>query len=484
MKRFTRFTLDRRAVLRGLAGTAVSLPLLELMQEPGTAHAQPAQPPRRYLVCFAGLSIGNPTLIVPNTVGRDYDVKRSLAPLSTLGNVKNEVSVISELTLPQSGAGGWGGRWHSSSLGPLVCGVRAPGSAAPGNPLGHGNPIAQGVTSDQVVADAIAGGTRFRSLELRVQPEVYRENDGNFGIISYRKDAASGRLQANEPQASPRLAFDSLFTGFSSADPVEAARRKALLEQDKSILDLVRDRAQVLIARVGAADRRRIERHFDEIRELELRIGEIPELPQAGTCATSADPGEDDPVRTVQKGVVEGSIPRYLGYANEEKRARVMSDLVHAAFTCDLTRSATLAYTFAQCFIDTQALLGIQQTDVHELGHGAGSDQDKADAFAWHVKHFAYLVAKLRDTPEGAGSMLDNTVMVLMPEGGWDDGDPHSGENMAALIAGRAGGLKPGQHVKATGKHPASVLISAMNAAGVTTDTLGEVTGQIPELFR
>jgi hypothetical protein len=54
---------------------------------------------------------------------------------------------------------------------------------------------------------------------------------------------------------------------------------------------------------------------------------------------------------------------------------------------------------------------------------------------------------------------------------------------MVALIAGRAGGLKPGQHVATDGAHPARVLISAMNAVGVTTDTLGEVSGTIPELL-
>ncbi|HKP61062.1 MAG TPA: DUF1552 domain-containing protein [Polyangiales bacterium] len=473
-----RVPLHRRAVLRGFAGTAVALPLLELMLE-SPARAQ-QQPPRRYLVTFGGLSVGNPQLIVPNTVGRSYDVKRALAPLSS---VQNEVSVVSELRLPASGAGGWTGRWHSSSVGPLISGMRASGTAAPGNPLGHGDPVAKGVTSDQVVADAIAGTTRFRSLELRAQPEVYRENDGTFGIISYRRDAATGKLQANEPQASPRLAFDSLFTGFSTGNPDDSAQRRALLERDKSILDLVRDRTQSLLARLGSADRRRVERHFDEIRDLERRITEIPAVATTAGCKVIADPGQDEAVRKVQKGNVEGDIPRYLGYANEEKRAQVMSDLLHMAFTCDLTRSATLAYTFAQCFIDTKALLGIQQTDVHELGHGAGSDQDKADAFAWHIKHFAYLVAKLRDTPEGAGNVLDNTVMVFMPEGGWDDGEPHSGENMVALIAGKAGGLKPGKHIKATGKHPVQVLISAMNAAGVATQTLGEITGPLPELF-
>ncbi|HET6147615.1 MAG TPA: hypothetical protein VFH68_08785 [Polyangia bacterium] len=59
----------------------------------------------------------------------------------------------------------------------------------------------------------------------------------------------------------------------------------------------------------------------------------------------------------------------------------------------------------------------------------------------------------------------------------------HSTQNMACLIAGRAGGLKPGQHVAATGKHPANVLITAMNTAGVAGNALGEVTGNIPALL-
>ena len=227
-----RFTLPRRAVLRGLAGTAISLPLLEPMLDGAKARAA-TPPPLRYLVTFGGLSTGNPDLIVPSTVGANYDVKRALAPLA---NVKNDVTVVSGLRLPQNGPGGWTGRWHASSVGPLICGVSAPGSAAPGNPLGHGTPVAEGVTSDQIVADAIAAGTRFRSLELRAQPEVYRENDGTFGIISYRRDPSTGELQPNEPQASPRLAFDSMFTGFTSGDPAVAAERQALLEQDKSCL--------------------------------------------------------------------------------------------------------------------------------------------------------------------------------------------------------------------------------------------------------
>jgi hypothetical protein len=54
---------------------------------------------------------------------------------------------------------------------------------------------------------------------------------------------------------------------------------------------------------------------------------------------------------------------------------------------------------------------------------------------------------------------------------------------MVLLVAGRAGGLQPGRHIAATGKHPVQGLISCMKAAGYTQNSLGEVTGDIPELF-
>ena len=95
--------------------------------------------------------------------------------------------------------------------------------------------------------------------------------------------------------------------------------------------------------------------------------------------------------------------------------------------------------------------------------------------------------------------MLDNTVLLFMDEGGFGVGsehtdaenavggfDEHSTDRMAVLVAGRAGGLQPGRHIRAKDpkrQHPANVLISAMNAMGMTTDKLGEVSGNIPELF-
>src|SRR5213078_1564275 len=100
----------------------------------------------------------------------------------------------------------------------------------------------------------------------------------------------------------------------------------------------------------------------------------------------------------------------------------------------------------------------------------------------WHMKHFATLLGKLAGSAEGAGRLIDSCAVLFLHEGGHGldtatgkTNSSHSTENMACLIAGGAGGLRPGQHVVATGKHPANVVISAMNAVGVP-EKLGEVS--------
>src|SRR6185436_19030345 len=134
---------------------------------------------------------------------------------------------------------------------------------------------------------------------------------------------------------------------------------------------------------------------------------------------------------------------------------KVFCDLVHMALTCDLTRVASLMFSMFQSHMNVYALTG-QKCDLHELGHN-GDPASKgtlavSKMIAWHMKHFAYLIGKLRDTSEGAGSLLDNVALVCL-------------------------------HVAATGKHPANILITAMNAVGISSTTLGEVTGTIPGLL-
>jgi len=487
--------ITRRTMLRGAGGAAITLPLLDIMLDRrGSARAQSAPIPKRYIVCFGGQSLGGDgdplhNDYVPSTVGRNYDLKSALAPLAA---VQGEVSVVSGLSIPTANGGavpsaGRRDDFHVSSLSPLLAGVRSPANTA-----------AAGPTSDQVVAAAIAGNTPFRSLAYRIQAEWYLGVSAPYGrdVMSYKVNPAGGNPLPVAPVVSPRAAFDALFTNFTPPNDAGAAARQAFqLRSRKSVLDLVGGRLQKLIAepRLGAADQQRLQRHFDEIRDLERQISATPP-PMTSTCGKPMDPGADPPVGGAQ-GVDAAGNNTYgtnLGYGGEEQRAKILCDLVHMAMTCDLSRVATVMFTMFQSHLNMFPLTG-QRCDLHEIGHN-GDPASKgtlavSKAIAWHMKHFAYLLGKLRDTPEGAGKLLDNCAVVFLHEGGHGldtatakTNSTHSTENMACLIAGRAGGLKPGQHVVATGKHPAHVLVSAMNAVGVPGN-LGEVSGGIPALF-
>jgi hypothetical protein len=489
--------LSRRSVLRGLGGTILALPALEAMSG-RDASAQVS--PKRYFVSFCGASIGRHTsstahgdLFVPGTFGADYELTRALAPLGDVdgfGSVKEDVSVVSNLLIPWAvngvvPAGGRPVSFHEYFMSPLLSGMRSFGDqgAAPVN----------GPTSDWIMSEAL-GETLFRNLVYKVQAHSYLGGNGAGGDrsrMSYRMN--DGKLEPVDGTTHPKQAYDTLFTGFEPTDPVEKEKRAFELSRRKSVIDLVGTQSEWLMKSLGSEDRRRMEKHYDELRELEKRLHALgPEL--GGACGWLDDPGSDWPIGNGIEGEgVDYNVNE--GYSNEEERALVLSDLICMGFACDRTRSAALMFTHPHCWMNMYQITGAP-ADFHALSHqasaapGATPLESLTDGLAWHVKHFARIVGKLRDMQDVDGSsLLDHSALVLLFEGGHgldpSDGSPnraHSTENMAALIAGRAGGLRGGLHIDGGKRHPAQVVISAMKAAG-GPEELGEVAGAIDELF-
>ena len=129
------------------------------------------------------------------------------------------------------------------------------------------------------------------------------------------------------------------------------------------------------------------------------------------------------------------------------------------AFVCDITRVATLQITVFQSHmnvfnISTDFGMPIR-ADLHECGHNGDATTrgqlPVSMCLGWHIGHYAYLMDKLKKTPEGAGNALDNSSLVFMPEAGHgiqlNDGvsnfQTHSVDRMVLLVGGRAGGLAP-----------------------------------------
>lgn len=475
------------------ATSACALPALELTHS-GRANAGGSNVPTRYIFVFAGMSIGRQNSgdqITPSTAGRDYDLPRSLwslgdGALPYGGNgfsVQDDVSVVSGLKIPWGSfgqtppPGGKSPEFHRNTVGQIVSGVR-------GNAGRTG--FARGPSSDQIVAQHIADESH-RHLVYRAQPVMYVGSNGgggDDGRLSWKD--VDGTLQAEESNASPRLAHDSLFSTFV---PPDDAVGLAALRRRRSVLDMLRAQTESLLPRLGAADRARMDRHFEEILALEARADEISDA--TGSCSVPEHPGDDPPIGQAH-GTGGNGLHQYTAgaaYSDEDRRAEVLFDLVHMAMACDQSRVAAVRMTFDQCFMNMQPLFDYP-ADVHDSSHGAAPHDAFADAVGWHVKHFARLIAKLRDTEEFDGSsMLDNTAVVLQFEGGYGydpegnaNSSPHSTENMVALVGGRAGGLSPGQHIIATDAHPAAVTLTAMQSVGADVPALGEVAQTVPAL--
>jgi len=462
--------LNRRTFLRGVgagAATAVALPALEIMlDDHGTALADGSALPALYAVVFHGASWGGGAsrpsdgrpggpIAVPETTGRGYEVIPAIGDFATYG-VRDDISFISGLRVPE-----WGGHgFHALRV-------------LTGKPHVFGQPTyAGGPSSDQVVADHLGRDTLHRSLVYRVQAAPYRDIEPDKvkvrraqGLLSYGQ--TSDGIDAIEPEVSPRQAFRTLFTGFGGTAE-EIGRRNDELERGGSILDFVLARRDAVACELGRNDCRTVDDYFTRIRELELNIERQMEeaTAAAAACVSPGDPGTDPTLSD-----------RYSG---EDDRARVMVDIVHMAFVCDLTRVASLMLSYCESAMIMYSVIGVGGASIHGATHNL-SPEEVAVHVAWGTKHFARLVAKLRDTAEGAGNVLDRSALVFMLESGSEHwGGPHSGENMAALLAGRAGGLRAGQHIAAAGAHPSRVLRTAMTACGVPGDRLGDITGTIP----
>ena len=350
--------LSRRTMLRGMGGVAVGLPVLDCMLNGnGDALAQALPLPKRYAIVFAGQALGGDDwadntsmvagkrstdtakFIVPPETGAGYTVTLPLVPLDTL-KLMGDFSLVSGLRIPWSGssvdasavpAAGAFRDFHGGGAGPLLCGTRSTSASF----------TCRSATSDQLVA-TFNKGSALSSLVVRAQPAWYLSGSSFAGrqYISYK-----GGGDPVEAQTSPSIVYHSLFDGFTPSDASARAQHDFDQRARQSVLSLITDKRQRLLAKVGAADKTRLERHFDEIRDLETRIASTSPT-AGGQCKPPTAPGPDAPVGGDNAGAGSDQIATNTGYSDENGRARLLADLIHMAFVCDLTRGCNDCRTY------------------------------------------------------------------------------------------------------------------------------------------
>ncbi|MDB4969454.1 MAG: hypothetical protein JWN44_5143 [Myxococcales bacterium] len=433
--------ISRRTFLKGAAGAAVALPLLDIMSRRGGA-ATPAFP-KRFLVWFQPDGSIHENW-APTGSGTNFTLSRILAPLAAyqsslvvVDGVKNKVGDYGEIP----------GDDHQKGMGTMLTGVHLlPGSQAGGCDTCPAAGLASGMSVDQAIANQISANNKFKSLELGIQA-------GSSGAWAYSNYSAANTPLP--PDNNPHSVFARVFTDLG----VDSAALARLRAERKSVLDAVSESYQSLSAKLGPDDKQKIDSHFTTIRDLEARLT-VPGATVGDSCSKPGDPGKLD----------------FMANDNFPTVAKLQMDLMVMALACDLTRVGTLQ--FENSVGDVRfSWLGLTRGH-HDMSHDgdtvANTIEDLTKINIWYSQQLAYLLGKLKAIPEGNGTMLDNTLVFCVNE--LSRGNAHSHNDMPYVLAGGAGGaLQMGRYLKFTGDLPHNnLLVSLMNVMGVGAKTFGD----------
>jgi uncharacterized protein DUF1552 len=428
--------ISRRAILRGAAGAAIALPWLEAMLP---RRARAATTPKRFIVMFSP----NGTLPTQWTPTRS-ETTFTLSPILTpLAPHQGDLVIVEGLL--QEGGGGDG---HQNGIGGMLTGS----PLNPGPFAGVGAPPAgwaTGPSIDQRIAQALAAPTPFQSLELGVQVGAA----DNWGRMIYQ--AANQPLP---PTDDPAQVYTSVFSDLHT-DPVALAHLRA---RHKSILDAVGGEYTRIGSQLGSADKQRLDAHLAAVREIETRL------------TTSLV--DNNPAACHDPTVTSFATPQ----ANDSFPAvgALQMDLLTMALACDLTRVASLQWSRSVSQVRF-TWLGIPDGH-HDLSHRSDTDTDAVSKLTqintWYAQQMAYLIASLKNTPDGAGGTLfDNTLLLWSNE--LAKGNTHSRQDAPYVLAGNAGGgIRTGRFVSYEGQglpHN-NMMVSLLNAMDIPDTTFGK----------
>jgi uncharacterized protein DUF1552 len=452
--------LPRRTFLRGV-GATVALPFLDAMVPTRGAFGRPleaATNDRTRLVCIEevhGLPGCNnwgasKFLFAPEQTGRDFTFVAD-NPLKTVEAYREHMTIVSNtdvrnaeaLNLPEIG----GDHFRSSAV-----------FLTQSHPKQtNGSDLWAGTSLDQLYAKKYGQSTPMPSMQFCI------ENLDQAGGCTYNYSCAYtdtiSWASPNEPLPmirDPRVAFDMLFGAGTSSDD-----RKARQVTRRSILDFVTGEVERMRKQLGAADRQRLERYLENVRELERRIQAVE------ARNTSGDHRE---LPEAPAGVPD-SFTDHM---------RLMFDIQVLALQTDMTRIISFKTgrdaqnrVFPECE---------SKQPFHPASHH-GNREERILEFnkicKFRVGQMAYFLEKMKETSDGDGSLLDKTLII------WGspmaDSNIHNHRRCPLVLFGHGNGmLKGGTHVKAPDGTPmANVMLALLHRLGLDEiQQLGDSTGE------
>ena len=434
--------LDRRAVLKGIAGTALALPTLEAMGKSVTDH-----PPKRFCALYTanGMSLPKPEHQIDDwswfpTAEADgkFVFGNSTKPLEAF---RNHVSFF-------------GGLYHENGTkaDPHVCSDMW----LTGAPLHSPKPgTYNSVGIDQLIAQHTKQHCRQPSLVLSI--------DAGVGFLS-RTGTISYDLQGRPipAESHPRRVFDRLFR----VDRNSLETQRQALRSRIKLVDAVLESANSFQKQLGYSDRDRMDQYLASLNEIESRL-------------IASEKWIDIPLKSQDHSSLnldaspEGEPAEYY---------RNVFDLIALAFDADITRSVAfmLNREDGMGISDTFPLkLGLTRTH-HNLSH-AGDKVGQLEFAKYDLflsQQLANFLGKLQSYQDPEGTLLDNTIVLF----GSGASTTHWPKNLPTLVAGgNRMGLEHGQYWRSGENRMSNLFLSILRSMGIEQDQFSDSTGTLAE---
>jgi len=436
-------SIDRRTFLYG-TGAAFALPLLDAMTP---AFATGAARPTRLGFFQVPNGIMNLQNEFSQKAAGDLELTTTLQPLA---DFKDRLLTFGGLDSQQAAGLGF----EIAGDHPRACTAWLTGTHAK---MTAGADLHAGVSADQIAAREFGKETQLASLEISLESaEVMGSCEAAYSCAYYNTISWRDESTPNPMENRPRALFERLF-GTAGTD---TKLRAILRQEDRSILDAINDDAKRLRIKLGGPDRGKVDQYLDSVRDVERRIQRA----------------EAQGDRELPEIVGPGGAPTVFS-----EYYKLMTDLMVLAWQTDMTRVLTFQMGH-EMSLRSYPELGFSDSHHSQTHHHGEADKiaKVIQINTLHTKMMAYYFDKLRNTPDGDGSLLDHSIILY--GAALSDANLHLYTDLPLLmVGGGVNGIKGGQHIRYPNRTPmANVLLAMLDKAGVPNiNKLGDSTGKL-----
>lgn len=342
---------------------------------------------------------------------------------------------------------------------------------------------------DQIVAPLLKGSSTLPFIYLPVYGHHVHNRGAADSYMSPVRQVGGGTI--GDPNWNPVKIYNDVFPngvpqgGVAGGNPGfnDQKARLAILKSAAAELEIVRcvggDEARLKMEKILESFER-VEQNTQAIIDADEQAGvSVDVTPEIPNGWLNTDGSRNDDTKYWNRD------------ENFGKLVDIAIDTTIASFALDRTRVSTIQLSATgtnrgPAPKEHYKKLGIQGLEAgsvqdHHLGHdpNAVRRRNQARIFRWYYGRLAYLIDRLKETPDGNnGSLFDNTLIVTASDFSMFN---HRNWDMPYLVAGDLGGVhQTGRYVDARQgnnfRHSADFFLGISRMLGVNLDRFGEST--------